>query len=78
MAEGLRTDRKQVVVNGRMALPVNVTSGVPQGSVLGTLLLLVFMNDLTFLIKSPMSLYADLNLTGPLFRQTLIAYILGA
>ena len=53
-------NRVQVVsVNGSHSTCGNVTSGVPQGSVLGEALFLLYINDIKEKIQSNMRLYAD-------------------
>ena len=48
-----------VVLEGEKSSQVLVTSGVPQGSVLGPILFLVFINDIPDHIRSKVRLFAD-------------------
>ena len=53
-------DRKQiVVVNGCKSDILDVKAGVPQGSRLGPLLFLIYMNDITDHIESDILIFAD-------------------
>jgi hypothetical protein len=52
-----RTQR--VSVGGHLSEEVRVTSGVPQGGVLGPVLLLAYVNDISKNIESTIRLFAD-------------------
>jgi hypothetical protein len=57
---------QSVVLDGARSKEESVTSGVPQGTVLGPIMFLIYINNITDRTTSPMKLFAD---DGLLFRK---------
>ena len=55
----LHNRTQAVVIKGQKSDYLNITAGVPQGSVLGPTLFLIYINDLTYSIESIIKLFAD-------------------
>ena len=65
--EGFLLNRVQKeVVNGKESVNHKVTSGIPQGSVLGPLLFTIYINDLPETTRSNTFMFADVT---KIFRQ---------
>ena len=55
----LTTRKQRVVVNGCYSDWSDVSSGVPQGSILGPLLFIMYINDISSVVQSSIKMFAD-------------------
>ena len=58
--ESFLSERKQrVTIDGKFSVRVNINAGVPQGSLLGPILFLVYINDIVDVVESKIIFFAD-------------------
>lgn len=50
---------QKVIINGTSSKVASVTSGIPQGSVLGPVLFVMYINDMPAEVQNPIRLFAD-------------------
>ena len=55
----LKSRKQRVVLNGQYSSESDVRAGVPQGSILGPLLFLIYINDLPDGVQCNPKLFAD-------------------
>ena len=59
ISDFLQNRTQQVLVNGVKTDTSEITSGIPQGSVIGPILFLLYINDLSYVIPVYNKLFAD-------------------
>ena len=73
LANYLNNRKHRVVLNGSCSDYSEIESGVPQGSVLGPLLFLIYINDLERNIKSNINFFADDTMLFSIVKDPVIS-----
>ena len=55
----LKERKQRVIINGQSSEESTITAGVPQGSILGPQMFIIYMNDLITELTTEARLYAD-------------------
>ena len=59
LTDFLSNRKQRALLNGQVSTWSSVNAGVPQGSILGPLLFLIYINDLSDNLSSDVKLFAD-------------------
>ena len=74
LADFLKDRKQRAVLNGQNSPWVSVEAGVPQGSILGQLLFLIYINDVSEnLVSNPKLFVDDTSLFSIIFDKDLSA-----
>ncbi len=71
----LSNRQQRVVINGQMSESKSINASVPQGSILGPLLFLVYVNDLVDDLQTTPYLFADDTICGGYYAGRKILYV---